>query len=304
MRRVKNRSIFFFLVFLFWGGNVFAGSAGQILELKGEVFIIPKGGSAKAAQFKEDVSVGDAIETKGGNAKILFVDDTVLTLKENTKTLITQFLFNPSAKTRKSVFDVAHGKIRTVVGKFYGNDQPVEIKTPTAVAGIRGTDVGADVGHNGTTFYCFSGKFDAFNVLSPDKVVPVSKGLSIGIVEGVPAAVENLVPFSPDVQGNFEMSALTQPDSKTGQKEGSGSSDKLVTQARSQTTPETGKSAAAPEAVADAVAAASEAAEGAEQALSNNPAEQALDTAALPGGTTESKETQSTTKISITIDFP
>lgn len=289
--------IFFLLIFLCSAQNVFAGGAGQILELKGEVFIIPKGGASKAAQFKEFVSVGDAIETKKGSAKILFIDDTVLTLKENSKMLVTQFLFNPNAKTRKSVFDIARGKVRTVVGKFYGKDQPVEIKTPTAVAGVRGTDVGADVGHNGTTFYCFSGKFEAYNIESPDKVVPVSQGLSIDILEGIPAAPENLAPFNPqEVQGNFDMSALTQPDAKTDGKT-EGSSDQLVTQTRSETAPASSKE--------NGIEDVTETAQATEQMLASTPAESATsDTGILPAGAMETTQSQSTTKISITFDFP
>lgn len=194
-----------------------AEPAGQIIDLKGEVSLTPKGGAAKAAALKQPVSMGDKLETRAtGAVKILFVDDTVLTLKENSKALITEFLFDAKASKRKTVLNVLSGKARTVVGKFFGEDQTVEVKTPTAVAGIRGTDVGAVVEPKKTTFYCFDGKFTSYNIDYPDKAVTVSEGLGISIFEGVPAAVENIAPIPADVQPqSFDVSLTTQEEEKT-----------------------------------------------------------------------------------------
>lgn len=213
--------------------------AGQVVELKGAVFISGPGKSPAQAQFKQPVHVGDVIETKEGTAKILFVDDTVLTLKEKSKTLVSQFLFNEKAKKRSTVLEVPFGKVRTVVGKFFGEKEAVEIKTPTAVAGIRGTDVGALVGLKATTFYCFDGKFAASNVKMPDQMVEVGKGMSIQVMQDIPVTPENVVPFSADVEKGFEASM-----SKSGESKGSAatsSSEKMVQETKKAVTTEAPK---------------------------------------------------------------
>lgn len=200
--------------------------AGEVIDLQGEALIQPAGGTAKPAALKQTVAVGDKLETKAtGALKILFVDDTILTLKENSKTLITEFLFDPKAGKRKTVLNVLAGKARTTVGKFFGDDQMVEIKTPTAVAGIRGTDVGVLVKRIKTNFYCFDGEFISYNIDFPDKVVSVKEGLGIEISAGVPASTDNLAPIPADIQSqSFDISLTTQPEMKQETKEAAAAS--------------------------------------------------------------------------------
>lgn len=221
MKNVFQKLFFLSVIFLVpMAAQAQAEAAGQIIDLQGGVTLTPKGGAPKPAALKQPVNVGDKLETKAtGALKILFVDDTILTLKENSKTLITEFLFDAKAGKRKTVLNVLEGKARTVVGKFFGDDQTVEIKTPTAVAGIRGTDVGVLVSRIKTNFYCFDGEFFSFNIDFPDKVIDVKKGLGIEISEGFPASKENLAPIPADVmEQSFDIS-LTRPETKQEVKE-------------------------------------------------------------------------------------
>lgn len=284
--------------------------AGQVVELKGAVFV-----SGVQAQFKQPVHVGDIIETKDGTAKILFVDDTVLTLKEKSKTLISKFLFNEKAKKRSTVLEVPFGKVRTVVGKFFGEKEAVEIKTPTAVAGIRGTDVGALVGSKATTFYCFDGRFSAFNVKMPDRMVEVGKGMSIQVLQNIPVTPENVVPFSADVEKGFEVSM-----SKSGESKGSAasSSEKMVQETKKAVTTEAPKTAepqaAQTSSPSSSLDSAAKTSEQESQTQDTSPAQSTEEgTQTLPGGATEttgggtsggggSSGTSDTT--TITIDFP
>ncbi|OGQ47747.1 MAG: hypothetical protein A3H42_06680 [Deltaproteobacteria bacterium RIFCSPLOWO2_02_FULL_46_8] len=182
-----------FLIGFFVSVTAFAAEpAGQVVDVIGDVIVIQEGKAPIAPTLKQPVYLGDIIETKKtGGMKILFKDDTVLTVKENSKTLISEFLFDPKKNQRKAVFHVVYGKIRTVVGRFFGENQPVEIRTPTAVGGIRGTDVAAvvkkcdvkkAVSSCQTSFYCFNGKFYVANIDRPEKEIQVAEGAFTQII--------------------------------------------------------------------------------------------------------------------------
>ena len=84
------------------------------------------------------IEVGDRIRTGTGRVKVLLLDDTVLTLDQNTEMTISQHLFRPQQKSRQGTFTLWSGRIKALVGSFLG-ESDVRIKTPTAVAGVRGT---------------------------------------------------------------------------------------------------------------------------------------------------------------------
>lgn len=185
----------------------FAEAVGQIADVKGDATLTPKGGAAKAAAFKAPVSIGDIIQTKAnGSVKVLFVDDTLLTLKPNSKTMISEFLFDPGKKKRQATVDVSFGKVRTVVGQFFGDDQEVKVKTPTAVAGIRGTDIGLDVTPTTTNIYVFDGTITASNVNFPDQAIALGKGNTVDVLNGVPVFEDDIVAIPPNINATREVS--------------------------------------------------------------------------------------------------
>ena len=227
-----------FLLLLFSQTALGAEPVGQIADLVGGVWVTQEGQSPALAAFKQSIHVGDVIETKKeGAVKILFVDDTLLTIKENSKALITKFLFNSEAKERKAVFDVLFGRVRTVVGRFFGKAQPVEIKTPLAIAGIRGTDVGALVQKKSSVVYCCEGLFDAYNVTIPDKIIQVKEGFFTEVLEGIPPS--ELLPIPADVLDNkrelFDITVSSKSEAKEEKASGS-SSQSASSQITQQTT--------------------------------------------------------------------
>lgn len=215
--KIRFLPFFLFISLIIVRPSFAAESIGQVADLRGEVWITTMGQKPTPAKFKQSIYIGDTIETKAtGAVKILFIDDTLLTLKENSKTLITEFLFNPKAKQRKAVFNVLFGKIRTVVGKFFGQDQPVEIQTPVAIAGIRGTDVGALVKKKLTVWYCFEGSFEAYNIKFPEQIRKVTEGMSTKVFENLPPS--ELAPIPSDILDNkrelFDISLSPKSETK------------------------------------------------------------------------------------------
>ncbi|MEW6683695.1 MAG: FecR family protein [Nitrospirota bacterium] len=83
----------------------------------------------------------DFYETKTeSKLKLLFQDDSVLSLGQNTRLRITENIYDPGKNRRSTVLNLIHGTTRALVGKvFTGAGSKFEIHTPTAAAAARGT---------------------------------------------------------------------------------------------------------------------------------------------------------------------
>lgn len=108
--------------------------AGEIVSVRGSA-LIERDTNELPAKRKMELHVADSVTT-GDNArlKMLFRDDSILTLGAESKLLVEQYLFSAADKRADSVFTLLDGKLRAVVGS-----EGFQVKTPTAYAGARGT---------------------------------------------------------------------------------------------------------------------------------------------------------------------
>jgi hypothetical protein len=84
------------------------------------------------------IEMKDIIATaRTSSATMVFSDDSTVTLSENTKLEIKEFLFND--QLRRSIFSLAMGKLTANVKKFIGGDNVFEVNSPTVGVGVRGT---------------------------------------------------------------------------------------------------------------------------------------------------------------------
>ena len=91
----------------------------------------------------DTVDVGDIIETDDrSKVKILLADDSILDIGPATRVAVDQFLMQPNGRTVR--LKVLVGKFRLAVAKFFGGATDYEVRTPTAVAGVRGTTLWGD----------------------------------------------------------------------------------------------------------------------------------------------------------------
>jgi hypothetical protein len=83
----------------------------------------------------------DVIQTeKESRTKAFFQDDSILTVGENSRVEITEYIYDPEANLRRSVVKVMQGQVRALVSKvFKSNGSRFEVHTPSAVAAARGT---------------------------------------------------------------------------------------------------------------------------------------------------------------------
>jgi len=138
---IKNKSIVFIIaacIFLVSAGAAFA-AIGSIAKQSGSVFFKAKGEKdwTTALQGKE-LNKGDRVKTgDDGRVELALVDGTKLTLGNTTELEVTEFLL--SKTKRNATIFLLQGKLRSIVASFSGKTN-ITVKTPTAVAGIKGTD--------------------------------------------------------------------------------------------------------------------------------------------------------------------
>jgi hypothetical protein len=130
----------------------------------------------------------DEVQTESkAHTKALFVDDTLLTLGENTRIQIDEYVFNPDQDQRSVIVNMIAGRVRALVGKhFAGPGSRFEIHTPTAVAAARGTYFIVWIENNGTTGMANIGDKGDVAFSAGGRMVVVKPGYYSMAVDGTP----------------------------------------------------------------------------------------------------------------------
>ena len=98
-------------------------------------------------KIKENIYFGDVIKTAAQtNLQILFDDETVFTIGENTEIVINEFIYDPNQdnELNKISAEVMRGSLKVVTGLISReNPENLSITLPTGVLATRGTEVQA-----------------------------------------------------------------------------------------------------------------------------------------------------------------
>ena len=97
------------------------------------------------------IEVNDKIETKNGKVKIVFKDDTNVTVTESSSLVIDDFVYDPKSGAGKLGLKAAAGTVRYVSGSIAKDPKNVKINTPTAAIAVRGTDFVMAVSETGAS---------------------------------------------------------------------------------------------------------------------------------------------------------
>src|SRR6056300_33705 len=109
-----------------------SGKAGSIVRLSGEEL---------TANLQTDIVSFDEVETENGRLKIQFVDETQVSLTEHTYMEIDEYVYDPDPSKSKMALNFVQGTARFATGGLgLVPKENIQIQTPTAVIGIRGTD--------------------------------------------------------------------------------------------------------------------------------------------------------------------
>lgn len=118
-----------------------AEPVGFIAAFEGSVEVQGAGSmSWAAAALDRDLEIGDVVRTGPASAvKMLLADETILALGESTELTIDSYIVGSAATRDPSVLRLLKGKARVLVGEAFGGPTRVEMHTPTAVIGVKGT---------------------------------------------------------------------------------------------------------------------------------------------------------------------
>lgn len=129
------------LNFLFIGG-VFADPIGEIVEQTGSTQLIrDKEEIVVTGAYMPEIELYDTAETANGKMKIEFLDKAQLDLKEHSEVYIDEIYYDPDPSLSKMSMKFTMGTARFASGSLgLVNKANIDIQTPTATIGIRGTD--------------------------------------------------------------------------------------------------------------------------------------------------------------------
>ena len=135
-------------------GLLVAGSAwaeiGSVTESSGTA-IIKRGKDTIQIAKGTQIKVNDKVETKNGKVKIVFKDDTNVTVTESSSLVIDDFVYDPKSGAGKLGLKAAAGTVRYVSGSIAKDPKNVKINTPTAAIAVRGTDFVMAVSETGSS---------------------------------------------------------------------------------------------------------------------------------------------------------
>ena len=99
----------------------------------------PPGGAERGlAQGAGVVRDETVVTSAAGRAQLLFLDQTTLSVAPNSRIVLDRFVFDPAAGRGDMGVQLTTGALR-FIGGAVGRDEPVEVTTPTATIGVRGS---------------------------------------------------------------------------------------------------------------------------------------------------------------------
>ena len=123
---------------------------GSVVESSGTA-IIKRGKDTIQVTKGTEIKTNDKVETKNGRVKIVFKDDTNVTVTESSSLVIDDFVYDPKSGAGKLGLKAAAGTVRYVSGSIAKDPKNVKINTPTAAIAVRGTDFVMAVSETGAS---------------------------------------------------------------------------------------------------------------------------------------------------------
>jgi hypothetical protein len=118
-----------------------AGIIGDIILHEGNAVIERTNGEDVKSEVDLDIFSYNVVKTGKGKVAIGFIDDTRVDITQHSKLIIDEFVYDPNTKTGSLSLKSALGTIRYASGQIAKTSpKNVQITTPTATIGVRGTD--------------------------------------------------------------------------------------------------------------------------------------------------------------------
>ena len=130
----------------------FASIIGDVILHEGNANIERTDGEDVDAEKDLDIFQYDTVKTGKGKVAIGFIDDTRVDVTQHSKLIIDEFVYDPNTKTGSLSLKAALGTVRYASGQIAKTSPTsVQIKTPTATIGVRGTDFSMTIDEVGSS---------------------------------------------------------------------------------------------------------------------------------------------------------
>ncbi len=159
-------------------GNVVSVTGNAVIARQGRVFV-PSTGS--------DVYSSDTVTTDStGHLRILFIDNSVINIGPGSTINMERYESSPSR--RQVLLSMLKGKARFLISKVSNILNAYDIKTVTAIIGIRGTEFIIDIpGEDSTKLYVLDGSVNLGNAQQPTATtILVNAGMMSIVIAGEP----------------------------------------------------------------------------------------------------------------------
>ena len=170
-------------------------SIGNVVKQKGNASV-ERSGSKSVLTRGSDIEFKDNVRTGNGNVGIKFVDDTNVAVSPHSSLVIDEFIYDPNSRSgSKLVMNIALGTVRYASGNIAKlNQQKVDIRTPTARIGVRGTAFSMTVDEIGKSLVILlpnaDGTVGEISVESGAGIVIMNQAFqatTVGVAEGKPS---------------------------------------------------------------------------------------------------------------------
>ena len=130
-----------FLLALTTAATMAQSEAGMFAAVQGKVEV-QRRGNWQDATIGTPFQIGDRMRTGSGDrAKLILRDDSVLDIAPGTEIVVDDMVVDTSQQKIQSAIRLFQGRVRAWVSDAYHQPRAhYEIETPTAVAGVRGTE--------------------------------------------------------------------------------------------------------------------------------------------------------------------
>lgn len=159
--------------------SLWAAPIGRISHLEGKADRAAPDGKVTPVKVADPVSVGDILRTKvKSKVEVTFLDGNKIFIAERSRLRVTRY---DNRENQNSTLDLFRGKTRVVVNSL-AKKSAIELRTPTAIAGVRGT-IWIGTYENGvSTFYFERGEGYGYNRNMPEIVVRIPAGRAMQVV--------------------------------------------------------------------------------------------------------------------------
>ncbi len=223
------------VVLLFCSQMAGAVEHGIFLVVKGKVLIQSASGSTTEAKLNSIINVGETVITEADSrAKIVMSDQrNIINVAPGTKLKFEKYSNSKDDKNVK--LKLIEGKVRSKVGEKYDNrSSKFEIRTATAVAGVRGTDfiTSYDPATKTTEVITFRGEVSFTSLAGADSDLPtgdsviVAKGERSQANEGAKASEPVKIPEKELIQVDSDSAVKDKEPKKEEEKDKDGKKGK------------------------------------------------------------------------------